>query len=108
MIRRQTVAAFVRCRVRTKHRQQGRRGCELVHEATEQVKGLRESRGEAHAWHRVGKNSEIIDDFWKWANWYHVIMRLEDCEDVSIEQRGALNKLQIFHRCLCYKNTRYK
>ena len=56
----------------------------------------------------LGKNSEIIDDFWKWANWYHVIMRLEDCEDVSIEQRGALNKLQIFHRCLCYKNTRYK
>ena len=37
---------------RTKHRQQGRRGCELVHEATEQGKGVRESRGEAHAWHR--------------------------------------------------------
>ena len=37
---------------RTKHRQQGRRGCELVHEATEQVKRLRESRGEAHARHR--------------------------------------------------------
>jgi hypothetical protein len=56
----------------------------------------------------LGHNSEIIDDFWKWAKWYHVIIRLEDCENVSIEERSALNKLQIFHRCLCYKNSRYK
>ena len=56
----------------------------------------------------LGHNSEIIDDFWKWAKWYNVIIRLEDCENVSIEERSALNKLQIFHRCLCYKNSRYK
>ena len=56
----------------------------------------------------LGHNSEIIDDFCKWAKWYHVIIRLEDCENVSIEERSALNKLQIFHRCLCYKNSRYK
>ena len=56
----------------------------------------------------LGRNSEVIDGFWKLAHWFHVIMRLEDCDDVSIEQRSALNKLQIFHRCFCYKNTRYK
>ena len=56
----------------------------------------------------LGHNSEPIDDFWKWVLWYHVLMRLEDCEDVSAEQRSALNKLQIYHRCFCYKNSRYK
>jgi hypothetical protein len=67
---------------------------------------LEDPRAAEDKW--LGRNSEVIDDFWKWANWFHVIMRLEDCDDVSIEQRSALNKLQIFHRCLCYKNSRYK
>jgi hypothetical protein len=56
----------------------------------------------------LGHRSEVIDDFWNWANWFQIIMRLEDCDDVSDEQRRALNKLHIFHRCFCYKNSRYK
>ena len=51
----------------------------------------------SNAMKRVFPGIQVIMCYYHWER-----------ENVSIEERSALNKLQIFHRCLCYKNSRYK